>query len=100
METRQEIFKQIRLSAETNCVLKIKFRNEKNPLITAVEEVLKEKIVLKPTCLYGYKIERRTVALTDIEGVTLYKTTFDNPLFAKLRFIRDNISTIRKDITA
>lgn len=100
MRTTKEIFKEILVSAETNCVLKIKLRKQKNPVITAVEKVLKNQIILKPTCLYGYEIKTRTIALTDIETVTRYKTSFDNPLFAKLRFIRNNIGAIRKDFTA
>ena len=57
----------------------------------------KNKIVLKPTCLYGYKINQRNITLLEIESVTRYKTNFNHPLFEKLRFIKNNISQIRKD---
>lgn len=100
MKPAKQIFKEILASAETNCVLKIKLRREKNPVITAVEKVMKNQIILKPTCLYGYEIKKRTIALTDIETVTRYRTSFDNPMFARLRFIRNNIGAIRKDFTA
>lgn len=97
MRTKKDIFGDILQSAQTNCVLKIKLRNAENPVITAVEKVSKNKIVLKPTCLYGYKIKKRTLTLLDIESVTRYRTNFNNPLFEKLRYIKNNISRIRKN---
>jgi hypothetical protein len=100
MKGPKDIFKEILISAETGCVLKIKLRNEKNPVITAVDKVFKNRIVLKPTCLYGYKLTTRTIGLANIETVTRYKTNFDNPMFAKLRFIRSNIGVIRNGLTA
>lgn len=95
MKSKKEIFRDILLSAETSCVLKIKLHNVSNPIITAVDTVQKGKIVLKATCLYGYKLRKRTITLPEIEAVTRYKTNFDSPLFEKLRFIKNNISAIR-----
>lgn len=95
MKSKKLIFKDLLFSAETNCVLKIKLQNVPNPIITAVEKVEKGKIILKPTCLYGYTLRERTVHLHEIEGVIRYKTNFDNPIFVKLRFIKDNISAMR-----
>lgn len=97
MKSRNDILKDILMSAETQCVLKIKLRDEPNPVITAVEKVSRNQILLKPTCLYGYKLKKRSIALAEIEGVTRYKTNFHHPLFEKLRFIRNNISDIRKN---
>jgi hypothetical protein len=97
MRSKKDIFGDILLSAQTNCVLKIKLRNVVNPVITAVDKVSKNKIVLKPTCLYGYKIKKRTLTLLDIEAVTRYRTNFNSPLFEKLRYIKNNISSIRKN---
>lgn len=90
--------KDLRVSAETGCVLKFNLRDEKNPVITAVEKVFKSRILLKPTCLYGYPLRKRSISLQDIEAITRYKTSFDNPLFQKLRFVRNNIVAIRKNI--
>jgi hypothetical protein len=97
MKSKKEIFRDILISAETNCVLKIKLKNAPNPVITAVDRVLQKKIVLKPTCLYGYKIKQPVITLTEIENVTRYKTHFNSPLFEKMRFVKDNISHIRKN---
>lgn len=96
MKTKMEIFGDILISSRTGCVLKIKLRNQKNPVITAVDSVLAKKIVLKPTCLYGYRIEKRVVSLSEIENVTRYEARFDHPLFEKVRFIKDNLRQIRR----
>lgn len=98
MKIKEEILNDILISAQTGCVLKLKLRHEKNPVITAVDKVAGNKVVLKPTCLYGYRIKTRTVALPDIETVTRYKTCFDAPLFAQLRFVKNNIGQIRKNM--
>jgi hypothetical protein len=98
MKTKKEIFRDILISAETNCVLKIKLKNVTNPVITAVEKVGQKKIVLKPTCLYGYKLSKRNITLPEIESVTRYKTQFNHPIFEKIRYIKNNLGEIRKNI--
>ena len=98
MKSKKEIFRDILLSAETNCVLKIKIKNVPNPVITAVERIRKNNIILKPTCLYGLKLKKRTLTLLEIEGITRYRTHFDSPLFEKLRYIKTNISAARQNL--
>lgn len=97
MKTAKEIFQDILISAATNCVLKIKLKGIKNPVITAVDRVTKQRIILKPTCLYGYALKNRSISLPEIESVTRYRTQFNHPLFEKLRYIRTNISDIRRN---
>jgi hypothetical protein len=97
MKGKKEIFKDVLISAQTGSVLKIKLRDSPNPVITAVDHISKNKIVLKPTCLYGYPLKKRNVTLLEIESVVLYKTYFNHPLFEKLRFIKNNIAELRKN---
>ena len=97
MKTKKEIFKDILISAQTNCVLKIKLRDQANPVITAVDHISKNKIVLKQTCLYGYKLNKRDITLLEIESVERYKTQFNHPLFEKLRYIKNNLSHIKQN---
>jgi len=100
MKSKKEIFRDILASAQTNCVLKIKLKDAPNPVITAVDRVNKNQIVLKPTCLYGYKLGKRTITLLEIESVIRYKTSFHRPIFEKIRFIKNNISVIRNNFEA
>jgi len=97
MKKPQEIFNDIQISAETNCVLKIKLKESENPVITAVDKVGKSTILLKPTCLYGYQLEKRIITLPEIESVTRYNTYFDHPIFERIRFIKNNISEMRNN---
>jgi hypothetical protein len=97
MKTKKELFRDILLSANTNCVLKIKLKNAENPIITAVDKVLKNKIILKPTCLYGYKLKKRTISLLEIESIIRYHACFNQPLFVKLRYIKNHISDMRNN---
>lgn len=99
MEAVGEIVKKdIVISARTGCVVKLKLKDIANPVITAVESVSNNTIVLKPTCLYGYPLKKRTVTLSDIEQVKRYKTYFDHPLFERIRFIKNNISSVRTNL--
>jgi len=98
MKSKKEIFHDILASAQTNCVLKLKLRNAPNPVITAVDKIGKNRITLKPTCLYGYKIKKRQITLLEIESVTRYKASFNNPIFEKIRFIKNNLAEIRRNI--
>ena len=95
MKPGKEILSDIQASAETGCVLKLQLKDARNPVITAIEQISEDRIVLKPTCLYGYPLEHRMVAFSEIEHVQRFKTHFDSPLFAKLRFIKNNISELR-----
>lgn len=98
MQSKKEILKDLLLSAGTGRVLKLTLKNVPNPVITAVDKITRNKIVLKPTCLYGYPLERRTISLLEIEAVRRYKAQFDNPLFERLRFLKNNVSQIRNNI--
>lgn len=100
MKSRKDILKDILFSAQTGCVVKLKLKDIRNPVITSVERVSNKSILLKPTCLYGYPLERRKITLLDIEGIKRYKTYFDHPLFARLRYIKNNLSEVRKNIEA
>lgn len=93
---KDEILNDILISAQTGCVVKLTLRHEKNPVITAVDKVAGDKIRLKRTCLYGYKLKSRQVALQDIETIQRYKTLFDAPLFTHLRFVKNNIGQMRR----
>lgn len=86
----------ILLSAQTNCVLKIKVKGVINPIITAVDTVLENEIILEPTCLYGYNLEKRRISFSEIESVTRYRTRFSNPLFVKMRYVKNNIGALLK----
>ena len=97
MKNAKEVFRDILISCQTNCVLKIKLKGVDNPIITAVDRVSKKTIILKPTCLYGYTLPKRSISLTDIETVTRYHTHFNHPLFEKLRYIKNNISDLRRN---
>jgi len=95
MDNVKEILQDLIASQQTNCVLKIKLKNARNPVITAVDQISDKKIVLKPTCLYGYRLRKRNITLPEIESVIRYKTRFDSPLFARIRYVRSNISSLR-----
>ena len=97
MKSKKDIFKDILISAQTGSVLKIKLRDSETPVITAVDHISRNKIVLKPTCLYGYPLRKRNITLLEIESVIRYKTHFNHPLFERLRFIKNNISAIRRN---
>lgn len=91
------MLKDIQLSAETGCVVKLKLKDFPNPVITAVERVADDAIVLKPTCLYGYPLDKRNITLPEIEDLKRYNTYFHHPLFERMRFIKNNISAVRKN---
>ncbi len=93
----KDFLRDILMSAETNCVLKIKIKNVVNPIITAVDKVLENEILLKPTCLYGFAIETPLIQLFEIESVIRYHTNFSHPLFVKMRYIKKNIAAMRNN---
>jgi len=98
MEAGGEMMKDMVVSAETGCVVKLKLKDITNPVITAVESINDNAIVLKPTCLYGYPLKKRNITLADIEHVKRYKTYFNHPLFERIRFVKNNISSVRKNL--
>ncbi len=98
MESKKEIFREILYSANTNCVLKIKLKRSNSLLITAVDRISKNEIILKPTCLYGYKIKQQKITLLEIDSVTRYHANFYHPLFVKLRYVKDNITALRQNV--
>ena len=49
MNPVNDSFSDLQASANTGCVLKIKLKEAKNPIITAVERISEDDIILKPT---------------------------------------------------
>ena len=100
MKSTKDILRDILFSAKTGRVVKLKLKGTANPVITAVEHVTNKTILLKPTCLYGYPLEKRKISLKDIEESRCYKAQFDHPLFARLRYIKNNLSEVRKTLSS
>lgn len=96
--SRNEILGELLLSEKADNVLSIKLRDHARPFLTSVDKVLLDKILLQPTCIYGYPLHRRTITLVEIESVTRYNVSFSSPIFERIRQIKDNIRNMRDNI--
>ena len=95
---KKEILRELLLSENRGYVLSIKVKNEFQPIKTAVQLVEHNRIVLMPTCIYGYALEKTTLTLLEIEWVKRYRVLYSNPMYESIRMIKENIRLMRDRI--
>jgi hypothetical protein len=95
---KKEILRELLLSENRGYVVSIKFKDLPHPVKTAVRSVEHNRIVLRPTCIFGHPLERTVFTLLDIEWVVRYKVLYDSPVYESIRIIKDNIRLMRTNI--
>jgi hypothetical protein len=89
------MLKELRNSEKTGRVVRIRLRKKRKVLVTAVQEVNSRVITVKAFTLYGRTIPNRTILMEEIESVRSFNSHFDDPMFVKLRDLKNSIRKIR-----
>jgi hypothetical protein len=76
-----ELLHALRESECDHTVIKIKIKGDDRPLIGVVDQIVGKDVVFKPYTLYGEKIHRAIVSITDIEKLMKIHLTYANGIF-------------------
>jgi hypothetical protein len=90
----------LQLSKNKGVVIKIKLRHQENPILTTVEDIVNDIIVVKPVNLHGVSIPRTSFYVDEIEDAKCMRIFYNAPLYVRLRNIKSNIRIIQDKIQA
>jgi hypothetical protein len=97
-----DILRELLFSKTKGNALGIRIKGNDKIVVTAVEDVIStdigKQIVLKSECIYGADIPQKVVNLKDIEGVVRLRIMFEDPFYARLRQIKNNIKRIKTNL--
>jgi hypothetical protein len=95
----QEIFAELRYSLENGTVVSIRTFQQSKPLLTVVEQFQDDEcVVIRSASLYGHTIVNTRIRISDIRGVIRFRARYEDPVFVRLREIRNTIHTIRGEM--
>jgi hypothetical protein len=87
----RDLLYNLHLSKNKEVVIKIKLRHQNDPILTTVEDVVNDIIVVKAVNLHGVSLPRTSFYIDEIESAKCMRVLYNAPLYVKLRTIKANI---------
>jgi hypothetical protein len=80
-------------------VICLKLKGAAKPILTSVSEVRANRIItLNPVTLYGSTLNENTIHVEDIENCHVYSTRYSDPVYVRIRALKNSIDNIRKGL--
>src|SRR3954469_23261083 len=81
-------------------IVSLKVKGNDKQLLTTVNEVKGNCIVvLNPVSVYGSPISDAVLHVQDIESLKVYNALYADPVYVRIRELKNNIDQIRKKLT-
>jgi hypothetical protein len=100
--SRSEILKELSFSKDRGNAVGIRLKGSQKTILTAVENIFVSdscsRVMLKPFCIYGEELTKKELMLNEIEAVMRLRIRFEDPFYANLRNIKNNIQRIKINI--
>lgn len=80
-------------------IVSLKVKGSDKQLLTTVNEVKGNCIViLNPVSVYGAPIDEAVFHIEDIESLKVYSALYSDPVYVRIRELKNNIDQIRKNL--
>jgi hypothetical protein len=96
--SRNEILRVLNLSKSKEMAVSIKLRHQDDCIVTSVEDLVNDIVVVKPVNLHGVSLPRTSFYLDEIETVKSMGIFYNAPLYVHLRTIKSNLKNIQERI--
>ena len=98
MKNYEVILRDLFKSKSAGNVISLKLKGHGKALLAAVEEVKANRIVvLNPVSVYGAAIEENVLHLEDIETCRVYSARYHDPVYVRIRELKNSIDQLRKN---
>jgi hypothetical protein len=98
MKNYELILRDLFKSKSTGNVISLKLKGYSKKILTAVQDVKANRIVvLNPISVYGSQLEESIFHLEDIENSRVYSARYHDPIYVRIRELKNNIDQIRKN---
>ena len=95
----EKILKDLFRSKGLGNVVALKVKGNEKTVLTSVEDVKGNRIVvLNPISVYGMPIHESVLHLEDIESIRVYNARYTDPIYVRIRELKDNIDQIRRNL--
>lgn len=93
----EQILADLFKSKSSGNIISLRVKGIQTALLTAVEDVRANRIVvLNPVSVYGSRLEENVLHLEDIETSTVYSARYHDPVYVRIRELKNSIDQIRK----
>jgi hypothetical protein len=96
----RDILYNLHLSKNKEIVVQIKLRHQVQPILTTVEDVVNDIIVVKAVNLHGVSLPRTSFYIDEIETVKCMRVFYNTPIYVKLRNIKSSIREMQGKISS
>jgi hypothetical protein len=95
----EQILMDLFKSKRTGNVISVKVKGTAKTLLTSVQDVRGNRIIkLNPVSVYGTTIEDCVLHVEDIEVCKVYNARYNDPIYVRIRELKNNIDQIRKNL--
>ena len=97
MKNYDLILKDLFKSKEIGSVISLKIKGNDKVVLGAVQDVKANRIViLNPISVYGTVIPENIFHVEDIENCRVYSSRYYDPVYVRIRELKNNIDKIRR----
>jgi hypothetical protein len=80
-------------------IVSLKIKGTEKVLLTSVSEVKGNRIiVLNPVSVYGGALDENIFHVEDIETVKVYSALYHDPVYVRIRALKNSIDEIRRSL--
>jgi hypothetical protein len=85
-------------SQRTGNVISLRLKGNDKLILTSVEQVKGNRmVILNPVSVYGALLEESIVHLEDIENCHVYNSHYHDPVYVRIRELKNSIDQIKKN---
>jgi hypothetical protein len=86
-------------SKHRGSIVSLKVKGSDKQMLTTVNEVKGNTIIiLNPVSVYGAALEESIFHIEDIESVKVYNALYADPVYVRIRKLKNNIDEIRRGL--
>ncbi|MBT1701682.1 hypothetical protein [Chryseosolibacter indicus] len=99
VKSYEKIISDLFRSKDKGNVISLKVKGIEKAILTCVNEVKANRIiVLNPVSVYGAPLEENVFHLEDIENLRVYSARYSDPVYVRIRELKNNIDEIRRSL--
>jgi hypothetical protein len=99
MKCYDKILKDLFKSITHGNIVALKLKGVEKNVLTSVKEIRANSIViLNPITVYGSQLDYSVLFVEDIQDVRLYKARYSDPVYVRIRELKNNIDEIRRNL--
>lgn len=99
LKSYEQILKDLFRSKSSGNVVALKIKGTEKTVLTSVQEVKGNRIVvLNPVSVYGAQLDDSILHVEDIETVRVYNARYTDPIYVRIRELKNNIDQIRRNL--